>query len=220
MFKDYSRCSHCSKRPWDSQKVIGGCRPYIYFLTDEHRVLRTPLSCLRSDRILNNLERLELPRLNALAPISRHHYTDFCGLYGLNCDDQVLRFGPDLSRWAQPQETSQARDKITESLNELEKLSDQANQLQTRCQLENQRIVSLNELIFELQQYALSQRDDKEDSLLDSSPAKLSLTAFSQPMITASNSEIMRYFIRLKMESALNIDWNNGWSENIPKMLL
>ncbi|KAF9895703.1 hypothetical protein BX616_009018, partial [Lobosporangium transversale] len=105
--------------------------PYIYFLTDEHRVLRTPLSCLRSDRILNNLERLELPRLNALAPISRHHYTDFCGLYGLNCDDQVLRFGPDLSRWAQPQETSQARDKITESLNELEKLSDQANQLQT-----------------------------------------------------------------------------------------
>ncbi|KAF8978273.1 hypothetical protein BGZ46_006640 [Entomortierella lignicola] len=86
--------------------------------------------------------------------------------------------------------------------------------LKTRIQLENQRIASLNRLVQVLQQSTVSQNHQEIGAITQLSldhPIKTSFTTFVQPVAAGYNGQ-RRYYVRLTVESKLNIDWSKGWS--------
>ncbi|KAF9984675.1 hypothetical protein BGZ65_012894 [Modicella reniformis] len=176
--------------------MVGG---YVYILTTEDgRVLRTPASSLVSDRACNHWECLDLPHLRVFVPILQG--TESQGFYGVNSDGRILRFSADLSS-------------INGALTELEKLSEQAKRLESECQMENQRIMTFNRLVQELQQYTLLSQAEQQDSLdrYTIPPVNATFTTFVQPVAEGYNGR-RRYYMHLTIQSALNISWDKGWS--------
>ncbi|KAG0000282.1 hypothetical protein BGZ79_006102 [Entomortierella chlamydospora] len=169
---------------------------HVYFLTAESRILRAPYSSLDSGKT-DDLELLDLPLLHAFVPVPYNtNSTEVCGFYGLNHEGQVLRFQADLSNIGRSKAASDARNNVSEAIRELDKLSERVRQLE----LESQSI--------------LSQSDNESVAHAQSSsytPIKTTFSTFVQTVAARFNGQ-RRYFVRLTIESTLNIDWSKGWS--------
>ncbi|KAF9203642.1 hypothetical protein BGZ49_006187, partial [Haplosporangium sp. Z 27] len=187
----------------------------IYFLTQESRVLRIPCSSIESSSD-NDVDQLDLPMLCAMVPVLSST-NKLCGFYGLNHNGQVLWISADLTRAGRPKAALDARDNISEAIRELDILSEQARRLEIECQLENQRIASLNRLVQVLQQSTVSHNHQEVGAITQLSldhPIKTSFTTFVQPVAAGYNGQ-RRYYVRLTVESKLNIDWSKGWSVSV-----
>ncbi|KAF9115234.1 hypothetical protein BGX27_008468 [Mortierella sp. AM989] len=88
-----------------------------------------------------------------------------CEFYGINREGQILKFSADMTRSGRPKAMLDARESISESIRELDRLSEKARRLEVECQ-----------------------------------------------PVTSGYIGLRRHFVRLTIESMLNIDWSKGWS--------
>ncbi|KAG0236262.1 hypothetical protein BGW41_000523 [Actinomortierella wolfii] len=127
------------------------------------------------------------------------------GWFGLSLSGDLLFYDQSVERFGMPLEIYQARQEISQKLQLMDAASHAIQALIQKGQAADREIMRLNRIIHTLQRAVEMNSQYGPGALID---VDISTIVFPPSLVSVVGK---KYFLRLRISSALQLDWNDGW---------
>ncbi|KAF9972487.1 hypothetical protein BGZ73_004395 [Actinomortierella ambigua] len=191
-------------------------------LTDQQEVLASPVWADRHDGVNASRGRwsisqewlcLKTPKLGALSSFATS------GWFGLSFRGDLLCYDRSVTRLGVPFDICQTRREISDKLQLMDVTSNAIRTLDKKGQVADREIAKLNRIIHTLQRAAMetgrgSLSSIRSLAVVTGDTGELMHVDISTIVFPPSMVKVVgkKYFMRLRISSMLQMDWNDGWT--------